>query len=171
MTLNVIFEGNDGTGKSTLIKEVIASMPPGHRVIHSEGPEKYDGEIDTRIHAYHNRHAGQGVIFDRHPAVSEMIYSEIRIGAPGPSLASINLFYNESNLFIYCRPNPSRGHPMDSHVREEGESDNHIQQVRDNYNRLLELYDDWALNYANVIYRIGDSKDRICKIVQNTLRR
>lgn len=146
----IVLEGIDNAGKSTLAKYIAHRIH--WQVYPSEGPPKYRGEMNIRIHRYALL---DNVIFDRHPVVSQSIYRSIRTGADAagmdPSL--VEDFYNRDPLFIYCDPG-SRG--MIGHTHNDGiDTEEHLEQVIEGYDHMLSLYRLWAIEHAHIIYRIG----------------
>lgn len=157
--IDIVFEGPDNTGKSTLIKKLTRALP--WEVIRSEGPERFPGEIDIRITSYLVNHS-RGVIYDRHPAISEGMYAFMR-NAPGPSQLSMDRFYATSPLIIYCRPAEGRDLLEGHVVNPEVDTEEHLRLIRNNFSRMWSQYDDWALQRAHFLYRIGDDDDRLIK--------
>lgn len=162
--MNIVFEGADNVGKSTVIQKVAERI--NWQVVPSEGPERYPGEIDARIMMYRQQY--QHAIFDRHPAVSEAMYCFLR-DAPGPSPSSLDLFYRDDNIFIYCHP-PAGRDPLQDHVfNPEIDTPEHIEAIKDNYALLLHQYSEWALQHAHLLYRIGDDVDRLIFAIEGML--
>lgn len=145
--MNVILEGPDGGGKSTLAGHL--SKLWNLRLQQGSGPPKKEGEIEQRLANYLKM---DNVIFDRHPSVSEPIYTRIRQQAVSLEFKALtNAFYQQNNLFIYCRSTSNA-----RHVVKAGEDPKHIEALNANYDTLVQLYDQWALRYAHHIYRIED---------------
>lgn len=157
--MEIILEGPDNAGKSTLAKMISEAI--GRAVISSEGREKYPGEIVERIVRYSRDH--QGVIFDRHPVVSQTIYSLVKSNTPVPE-ELIKEFYTGKNFFIYCRSNLERG--LEGHVVKEHDDEEYLARIQNSLGPLLEAYDKWALQHANYIYRIGDNITHLINLVE-----
>lgn len=147
--MNIVLEGPDGGGKSTLAKFLSQAL---HRPIQaSEGPPKFPGEINQRIERYLNY---KDVIFDRHPVISQTVYTSIRASHKDnelPDAVLVHEFYTKPNVFIYCR---STHLPIDHDVKEH-DTPEHLMQVQEHYTRLVDMYDSWALQNAHVIYTRG----------------
>jgi hypothetical protein len=125
----------------------------------------YPGEINHRIDKYLNY---QSVFFDRHPAISEAIYCSLR-NAPGPDPERVQAFYNTHPIIVYCRP-PDGRDPMEGHeINPLVDTEEHLSQVLDNYDTLLERYDEWALRRAHFVYRIGDDQDQLINALRGIL--
>lgn len=155
---SIVFEGPDNSGKSTLI-EYLSPLFPDWIIRRSEGPEKEPGEINKRINTYITdaTNSQYRVVFDRHPAVSDVIYSKLK-GSLGPSNQSLHDFYATSPLFIYCRARPNMG--MEGHTFNAGvDTTEHVQRVVNNYDYICRAYDQWALEHAHIIYRINGSSN------------
>ena len=145
----IVLEGPDATGKSTLA-DVIARYT-GYRVCPSEGPEKYEGEINDRVRRYMNN-SSENTVFDRHPCVSQPIYAPHRNGE-AVTRNLIELFYGLNPFFIYCRPTDL----VVEHLIKEHDTPQHIEMLKLRGADIAKAYDEWALDHANFIYRIGDS--------------
>jgi hypothetical protein len=165
--MNVVVEGIDNSGKSTLIKFLTAGFPDWS-VQPSEGPPKYEGEVDVRIERYALM---PHTIFDRHPVVSQTIYRTIRSGhdAAGMRDELVQQFYDSRPFFIYCDP---VGRGMAGHTFNDGvDTEDHLRQVREGYDKMLTLYRAWAIQHAHLIYRIGDSMSFIADCVERAIYR
>ena len=144
--MNIILEGPDNSGKSTLAQYVAART--GRTIIASEGPEKWPGEINERIRRYEQH---TDVLFDRHPCVSQPIYGQIRKNTPvEPTL--LERFYQRPALFIYCE-----GRGLEEHVLKEHDSPEHVTAVIEKHEWLCDQYLLWALEHSNLRYRVGNS--------------
>src|SRR5687767_8321524 len=163
--MNVIVEGPDGTGKSTLIDRLTTMrLYVPFRTQAGEGPPKYPREINERALRYLDM---KNTIFDRHPCVSQPIYSQLR-GKDEDILPSTLLhFYEQDQLFIYCRSTRLTHHLVKSY-----EDPDHVATVEDKYAALVDAYDKWAVMRANLIYRIGDDAEVVGTfIASHALRR
>jgi len=160
--MNIVVEGIDNSGKSTLIHHMLGSLP-GYHIQPSEGPPKYEGETNVRVARYASH---QRCVFDRHPAVSQMIYRTIRTGHDASEIRDdlVKQFYDSKPLFIYCDPG-ARG--MEGHTFNSGvDTEEHLRQVREGYDTMLSLYRSWAIQHAHFIYRIGDDIPRLVQCVE-----
>jgi GTPase SAR1 family protein len=151
--MNIVVEGVDASGKSTLIKRLVSERP--RFVVASEGPPKYAGEMNVRVVKYRQY---EDVIFDRHPCVSQPIYGKLRTHFDAIEKTLTEAFYSTRPFFVYCRPNLSRG--FDNHVADAHEDPAHLDAVKHNYMKLLRAYDEWALDHAHVVYRLGQDFER-----------
>lgn len=158
---NIIIEGPDNSGKSTLAKAL--SMSTGRDIIYSGGREAFPGEINQRIRKFlKEKHR----IFDRHPCVSQPIYVNIHNKTPVEEKL-LAQFYSSPLILIYCRPRPERG--LNGHIVKEYDKAHHIQQITENYEKLIFWYDQWALEKAHIIYRIGDNINQIIELVKGAI--
>lgn len=162
----IVIEGVDNSGKSTLANRMKDFFLPSCTIQRSEGPDKGNGEINERIRTYNvmiSQSARSGtLIFDRHPCISEPIYSRyrgIRQCSVDPML--IENFYERHPLFIYCADRGLRGHVEKKHDKPE-----HLTSIKDNHNAIVEDYMFWALSRAHIIYRVGDDMERVCLMAQ-----
>lgn len=156
--MQIILEGPDNAGKSTLAKYLSEKL--NIAIQHSGGPSKFPGEVNTRAFEFNQRRSQ--LIYDRHPCVSQNIYVEA-LGNGGELVTKdhIDEFYADKPLIIYCRNvRGTEGHELSEHSSGE-----YFQQVERNMARLCELYDQWALGHATLVYRIGDNMDDIVNSV------
>jgi hypothetical protein len=157
--MNIILEGVDASGKSTLAKELAART--GLPIIPSEGPEKYFGEINERVKRYND--FNRPAIYDRHPIVSHYIYSTVlRTLSDGIKPELIQEFMSRPHLIVYCRPTRAG---FSVHNLRPDEDPDHVQQVADKYTGLVNMYDDWGLNHAHLIYNCGVNLDRTLSMI------
>jgi len=153
--MNIVLEGPDNSGKSTLARQIANAT--GRQVFSSEGPEKYPGELLERVERYSKL---DGVIFDRHPFVSDIIYSRYRDRSSSLAGPNEELFYAEKPLFIYCDP-LDRG--FADHERKAHDSDDHLNMLTRHEHDLINDYRQWALQKATIWFRIGDDVERIIR--------
>lgn len=171
--MNIVLEGPDGAGKSTLataiherFERIVTTFGrmtgkrfTDWRIQHSGGPAKSTEEVEERTRVYNTN---SRVIFDRHPAVSNPIYASLFHGIGGPSSTVINAFYDTRPLVIYCRSKNDRNHV----IKENDLLGEHVKKIHREYPRLLYLYDQWAAEYAQLIYRIEDNLDLFLRTVE-----
>lgn len=172
--MNIVFEGPDGGGKSTLVKRVqerfdriaagasiydVSHRFAGWSTQHSGGPAKSTEEIDARVRDYLAR---DRVIFDRYPAISSPIYSTIFNGIGGPSQELIDQFYATKPLLIYCRATSPDRHE----VKPDDHAKRFLDRIAPEYHRLVYLYDQWAAEHANLIFRIGDDTEKFLRSIE-----
>lgn len=158
--MNVILEGPDNAGKSTLARYVAQSL--GRPLVISGGPELYPNEINDRAAAYMLYH---NVVFDRHPVISQNIYNQMR-AQPQTWVHEENKwrFYDTQPLIIYCRPTTMKGNIPKPH-----EDPAHLEMVNSKYKDICFLYDKWAMDHAHLWYRVGDSMERTIAAIRGTI--
>lgn len=132
--MNVILEGPDGSGKSTLAKLLLEHLPLTLKG--GEGPPKYEGEMEDRIEKYLSL---DGILFDRHPCISQPIYGSFRPDNKPLSDELIGRFYNTQPLFIYCY-----GKAGDHVADHEGDTPDHLKLIDDNDEAIRKAYHTWA---------------------------
>lgn len=153
----IIIEGMDNSGKSTLAEAMAEYM--GLIVQESEGPPLSDEEINARVDRYETLHDR---LFVRHPVISNAIYGQVRPeGDPITSGRRI-LFYEKKHILIYCDAG-TRG--LGAHIEKAHDTEQHLKDIANNYNKLLYLYRQWAAEHAHFIYRIGDDMDQLISTV------
>lgn len=160
--MNIVIEGHDNSGKSTLAAKIGQRI--GREVIIAQGPQQYHGELEERVASYAEH---ENVVFDRHPCISDPIYSMAR-GKPTPlSVETIRAFYQTPTLIIYCDPG-TRG--LGIHVAKTDrvyDTPAHMAMVESHYSSILAHYRQWAIERAHVTYRIGDDEERIIRICED----
>lgn len=155
--MNVVLEGPDGGGKSTLAKMLGEALDM--RVQQGSGPPKRPGEIERRMREYMQM---RSTIFDRHPAVSQVVYGQLRGETMSPELASLVIdFYHSPVLFVYCRSTDASRHEV-----KPGEDPAHVATLTQRYSELVRHYDAWALDHAKLLYRIGDDTAELTDIIR-----
>jgi hypothetical protein len=139
----------------------------GYTVQESEGPPKSETEILERIERY--RVMQDSTLFVRHPVVSNPIYDTMRPPNERVSFPTsvMSEFYSNAGLFIYCDP-LERG--LSGHVVKDNETKAHVTGVHQNRAHLLQLYREWAVRHAHIVYRIGDNMDRVFRFVAQEFR-
>ncbi len=160
--MNIVLEGPDGGGKSTLA--TLLSEITGMPVAPGEGPPKAPGEIVARIFRLQEL---DGVIFDRHPIVSESIYGPIIRGKNAERLPrnQVRDFYDGRNFIIYCQA-PINGYKRMTVGKDE--DPDFIAQVEAQYADIRRMYEAWALERANYVYRISDGTERLTTLLGST---
>jgi hypothetical protein len=156
--VNVILEGPDGSGKTTLANKLSGIL--GMNLQLSQGPPKFDGEIHERLAKYAKL---ERTIFDRHPVVSQTIYGHFR--GPGPDIPTteeVNQLYASKPLIIYCRASDLSHHKAEAHDTRE-----HLDMVERKHQEIIQLYDRWAVEYAHMCYRIGDRERPLVAAIES----
>ncbi len=149
--MNIVLEGPDGGGKSTLARLIadVVSIP----LIEGNGPPKSRIEFRNRCLHYLGM---TGVLFDRHPCISEAVYGPIvRHGIESTLDEDLVRFFWETKPFIvYVRPY----HRVlnGDHVCKKHETEEHVEGVKAHHADICEAYDEFMLRRANYIYRQGD---------------
>jgi len=158
--VNVVLEGPDGGGKSTLAE--ILSRELRMRVQQGSGPPRAPGEVEARARSYLEM---DGVIFDRHPCVSQPIYGRLRCEEITLELHQLcTQFYGMPDVRIYCRSTT-----IDRHRVKDGEDPRHVELLSREYKYLVAAYDEWAMQHAHVFYRIGDDVERLVAMIATVI--
>lgn len=158
--MNIVVEGSDNSGKTTLVD--ILAQYLNWPVVHSDGPAPTADLFNSRARQYLGMHH---VIFDRHCLVSERIYGAARDRSMAdPSLE--RMFYNASKIVILCRGDGTLG----QHRVKEHDTEEHLEMVKRKHQSICAAYDVWALDYANIIYRKGETPMRIWRFIKGELQ-
>lgn len=153
----IIIEGMDNSGKSTLGQALADYM--GLIVQESEGPPLSQKEINDRVDKYEIM---TDRLFVRHPVISNAIYGQVREEGDPITPMRRQMFYEADHVIIYCDAG-QRG--LGAHVEKAHDTKKHIEDITNNYNKLLYLYRQWAAEHAHFVYRIGDDMDRLIATV------
>lgn len=153
----IIIEGMDNSGKSTLAQVMAEYM--GLIVQESEGPPIDEDEINDRVDRYEKM---TDRLFVRHPVISNAIYGQVREEGDIISEGRRMLFYENKHTIIYCDAG-TRG--LGAHVQKAHDTEKHLEDITNNYNKLLYLYRQWAAEHAHFVYRIGDDMDQLVATV------
>jgi|AraplaMF_Col_mMF_1032025.scaffolds.fasta_scaffold13371_3 protein tyrosine phosphatase (PTP) superfamily phosphohydrolase (DUF442 family) len=154
----MVIEGMDNSGKSTLAQTLADHM--GLFIQESEGPPLSAEEINERVDRYETM--GLNYLFVRHPVISNGIYGQVREEGDPITPGRRMIFYDAKPLLIYCDAG-TRG--LGSHVEKAHDTAKHLEDITNNYNKLLFLYRTWAAERAHFVYRIGDDVDEFCATV------
>jgi len=142
----IVLEGPDGSGKSTLADRLSQLFDLNCQ--HSEGRPKYPGEFVERVTRYNKM---SNVVFDRHPIISQPIYSALRASIEDmPTEQMLADLYDKKPFIIYCRATDLNHHQVKAY-----DDAAHLKAIEENAQRILDVYDDWAVEHAHWIYRIG----------------
>jgi len=161
--MNIVIEGPDGSGKSTLARYLRDTL--GRTLIGGEGPAKYPGEFDQRIARFFSY---QNVIFDRHPAVSGPIYDQFRENVVPVSADLLYRFYEESYIFVYCRGSIELKHNAEDNA-SGSDTPEYLDWLSRHHSAIFTTYEDWGLNRAHIVYRLGNPMTNVLKAVRGML--
>lgn len=161
--MNIVLEGPDNAGKSTLAKKLHEEL--GLLIRHSGGPSKFPGEVNERAKQFIAD--PNFYIYDRHPCISQNLYvAALKTAGELVKPETIANFYLSKPLIIYCRNNGT----LDGHEQSEHSSEEYFKQVEQNFLDLCEMYDSWGLVNAHMIYRIGDDVETLIKRIKGALQ-
>lgn len=140
--MNIIIEGPDGGGKTTFA--MLISDELGWQVIGSEGPPSNITDINHRaLRAV----KADGVIFDRHPVISNAIYDKFRERKMPIAETVTHLFNKQHNLVIYVPGLPT----LHGHIAKEHDTPQHMALILDNHDKICKEYDTWAKTAAHLV--------------------
>ena len=154
--MNIIIEGPDGSGKSTLARHIAQHVPLTLKG--GEGPSRSTEEIIARAWRYLKM---DGMLFDRHPCISEPIYGQFRTPPTAIPQEYIDHLYRSKPLIIYVHglAGPQELKDYDTEV--------HIGLMQSHEDNIRNAYEEWAPGHANVTYSVksGDL-DALTKLCQ-----
>ena len=157
--MNIIIEGPDASGKTTLAKGLSQELP--FTLKSGEGIERYPGEIIERIKRYLSM---DDMIFDRHPIISQFIYNQFREnGTPIPQ-ELIDKFYSQDNIIIYCYGIAG------PHEPKEYDSEEHLSMINRFEDNIRNAYEEWAPGRAHMRFSVKDGNvNNIIDIIREML--
>lgn len=164
--MKLIVEGPDNSGKSTLVRKLHEAFDIP--IIPGRGPGRSTYEINHRVCELAKLDKG---LFDRHPCVSQEIYNRFRAGGPVIDPELIDQFYKSPKFFIYCRGRPSlKDHVIkDTDALRDKSGTTHQEVVERSHLDICKAYDEWALDHANYVYRIGDDFTKLEDVVRRVM--
>lgn len=159
---NIVIEGQDATGKSTLA--TFLSLKLRMPIKESEGPTASVEHFLERASRYEQL---QNHIIVRHPHVSESIYGTARetylAYTKNPDfLSSLNRYYQSQPLVIYCMPPTASFH----HKVKAHDTDDHIRLLQEHKHTICGLYRAWAQLDADLYHQIGHSMHRLLSVIE-----
>jgi len=139
-------EGPDLSGKSTIATRL--SDLTGFPIHHHGGRPKTPEELKNRILGLHD-----GIIYDRHPAISELIYSKVLNREPFfPHEWFIEKIMVSGSIIFYCNPGLEYLLTVREHLKKkEHKPQAHVDKVINNYVALYGAYEDLMIK----IWRAG----------------
>lgn len=172
----------DNSGKSTLIgklRDFLVAFEPERQIQVGEGPPRPGELIDDRIRNYMARDIGKW-LFDRHPVISQPIYSGLAGNSQTVSPELAEEFYRQVDagdyVIIYCdaMERGMGGHTErpDKNVpgREHIDTPEYLAELEAKFASRLEMYRQWAARRAHLVYRIGDDETALFDSVLARLR-
>jgi hypothetical protein len=127
----IIIEGIDATGKSSLAQKI--SDHTGWPIKESEGPEKFPGEIITRMKLYLG--LPHTTIFDRHPVISQCIYGPLKKQISSPPFLLQEL--KRVKPLIIQASSINKG----AHKVKEYDTPSHINLIESKKEEIIKAYD------------------------------
>lgn len=166
--MKVIIEGPDGSGKSTLCGHIANRL--GWQVQRGRGPEKYPGEINDRAIEFMGllMDPKGPQLFDRHPCISHPIYSQFtEVSKLNQSITDSLYTSGVDKLIIYCRGDRSG---LGAHIEKSYDTESHVKAISRYHASICQMYDEWALSHAHLIYRKGQTgMDYIVNVIKGAM--
>lgn len=164
----IIIEGMDATGKSTLARYLADEL--GYIVKESEGPIYSPEELTDRLQRYDelSRRHGGGVIFVRHPLISEPIYAtHVHKREPfhtfGQSEYKLKLMVPKP-IIVVCKPS---GKKVD-HQLKIFDTPEYLDALDEARVYVEQEYEEWVyIGLGAIPYRIGGETRYIKLCVEN----
>ena len=160
LRMNIVIEGADNSGKSTLAAALARVL--NWRIVSSPGPTKSKEEFNLRALSFLQL---DRTIFDRHCIVSENIYGTIR-GSIMTEPELERMYLLSTKLVVFCRMNRPT---LEGHIAKAHDTPDHLATVVANQERIFELYDKWALDHANIVYRKGEPLGPIIRMITRSI--
>lgn len=157
--MNVILEGPDNCGKSTLALAIHEAT--GLPIKEKEGrPNTWPAMLE-KIRKYETI---DGHIIDRHPIISQSVYGLLRNDPEIPD-ELLDRFFDRRDLIIYCRCLRS----LDDHEASPTDTPEHLTMIDARAQEVLDTYDNWAAICANIIYSQYAQTEMVVAMVKAVL--
>ena len=139
----VIVEGPDGAGKSTLIQNLVALG--GFVAIHTGGPPRDKQDLEDKLGKVTQALDAAGpniLVLDRHPAVSDPIYSKVTGSRSFATPGELNKQVGALNpVFVYCRGSADSMRENISKSPKAHKPSEHLLKVLLKHGEIVKLYD------------------------------
>ena len=156
--MNILIEGPDGTGKSTLAEAL--STATGRPIVRSPGPPKNKQEIIERAEAALST---DGVIFDRHPIISEWVYGAFRPTGTMLPDRYMDALLKQSNFIVWC--NRSMNHTIKVH-----DTLDHLKMVEERHDAIAARYTVLLLGRCHYIHDCRDPITETARLIKGMMR-
>jgi hypothetical protein len=150
----IVLEGPDNSGKSTLARALL-DVAPSYHYYHPGGPPADEVEEDQFIsNQILMAHAKTPILFDRITPVSQLVYAPrperqaVRVGAVSEIL--------NTSVLVYCRPSTDCLMRFEKFTWREGESEAHKQLIIRNQLTYVQRYDQTMEGFSHVTYDFED---------------
>lgn len=158
--MNIIVEGPDSSGKTTLIHHLLNSLK-GFTLKEGEGPPKFPGEITERCQRYLKM---DQCVMDRHPAISHPIYDKFR-ETPDPLPRDLVFsFYLSNPLIIYCYGK------IGQHQIKDYDSVFHQRMVKEKDKQIRLAYLGWAQHHVPTCFWCAAGQQKSIERITNLVR-
>jgi len=155
--INVILEGPDNAGKTTLAKSLTASIPliayhhPGGR------PDDAKHELHCMTNQQEILNSGPLHLIDRITAISQQIYNPDE-DLNSARLNALKLVLDTKPIIIYCRPSTDKLMRTSEFTWREGESTEHKEKIINNQHRFIQRYDAFMQQVPHISYNYEEVK-------------
>jgi len=157
--MNIILEGPDNCGKSTLALAIHNAT--GWPIKEKEGrPADWEGLL-AKLRIYERI---DGMIIDRHPILTQSVYGILRSDPDIPD-EFMDRFIARNDLIIYCRALRS----LEDHKPSPTDNQFHLQMIERHHDKILAIYDNVGINFANIVYTMYEQTDLVVAMVKGAL--
>jgi hypothetical protein len=139
--MNIVVEGPDNAGKSTLAHALMQGSKCGYYYL---GPPPRDQEAELRMHRQQQDLlvSDAPIVLDRVSCISQQVYShEQSEGANRIRQAYVLSLLGHGVLFVYCRPSTDWLVRTDKYTWLKGETDADKQRIVNNHIGFISVYD------------------------------
>jgi hypothetical protein len=156
--VNIILEGPDNAGKTTLANALAKEI--GWPIKHKEGRPKTWILLLEKLRKYE---AVDRMIVDRHPIISQSVYGLVARNDPSIPTDFMDRFFERRDLIIYCRCISTQ---LEGHEPSDSDTPEHLKAIEENYQKILNVYDNWAAVACNIVYVDYDQMPGVIAMVK-----
>jgi energy-coupling factor transporter ATP-binding protein EcfA2 len=153
----IIVEGPDGSGKTTLCRYIAGVTK--REYYHTGGPPSTKQGMEENLATLRNKHRThpQGLVVDRHPAISDPIYAEVNNRVLLLSKDRLEHAMDELDpIVVFCRIASIREMFMSiDKTNKPHKPVTHLAEVLENYKQVVTMYDK---AYSATLARLGPAR-------------
>lgn len=142
--MNLVLEGPDNSGKTTLAKHLMAGIGNSVTYFHPGGPPPNEEAEEANLKEQFELLTGStAVLMDRSTCISQAVYSPLQTpsAVTRRQAALSGLLLSGRVMFVYCRPSTDLLMRTDDLTWRPDESEEHKRMIVQNQHTYIERYD------------------------------